>query len=67
MWRIKVQRIKILVSLGGKAIYYISVIIIILNTQVVLQMLYGEYTSQLSRWCKGLYASVDDRKLSSCG
>lgn len=36
MWRIKVQRIKILVSLGGKAIYYISVIIIILNTQVVL-------------------------------
>ena len=42
--------VRVIASLGGKAINYIFVIIVILNAQVVLQMLYGEYIAQLSPW-----------------
>lgn len=43
MWRIRVGMIRMLLSLGGEAIYYTFVII--LNAQVGLQMLHGESIS----------------------
>lgn len=42
--------IRILINLGVKSMYYFPVVIIILNTQVVMQMLYGEYIAQVSPW-----------------